>query len=174
MCYIGYKHFQTTKLPDSHPAKADNTTLLGPALTILGLMCMYFGRTYTTITAADGTEAQEAQWTILYWIGEALVIGMFTYNSISTSLPSNAIVLGAIAIFSTVFALWFRGRFWNYVIVMIFELALILFVVMAFPVMEMVLETILNEKLRKVGDKVRAHQKQLEAYYLMKELQRGK
>ena len=50
---------------------------------------------------------------------------------------------------------------------------LILVVVIAFPIMEMLLETILNEKLRKVGDKIRAHQKQLETYYANKELQRS-
>jgi hypothetical protein len=39
------------------------------------------------------------------------------------------------------------------------------FVALAFPIMEMVLEAILNEKLQKVGDKVRAHHRVVQAYY---------
>ena len=52
-----------------------------------------------------------------------------------------------------------------------FEGFLALFVAMVFPVMELVLEAVLNEKLRKVGDKVRAHHQVLERYYESKNRQ---
>ena len=102
----------------------------------------------------------------LYWLGESLVIAMFTYNSVSTTpqLPSP-LMLGGTAVFSLVAALWFRGKFWNYAVVVTFEIFLAIFVAMAFPVMEMVLEAILNEKLKKVGDKVRLQHKHMEKYY---------
>jgi hypothetical protein len=38
--------------------------------------------------------------------------------------------------------------------------------------MELILEAVLNEKLKRVGDKVRAHHRQLEAYYAAKLQQR--
>lgn len=97
-----------------------------------------------------------------------MVLGTFMWNSVAGTVPGSPITIGAIGFISSIAALWFRGKFWNYVIVLAFEGLLILVVVMAFPVIEMLLETILNEKLRKVGDKVRAHQKQLEAYYANK------
>ena len=108
---------------------------------------------------------EDAGW-FMYWIGESLVIGMFTYNSLA--LRSAPVLLG-IAVFSMLAALWFRGKFWNYVIALGLEVFLAIFIAMAFPIMEMVLEAILNDKLKKVGDKVRAHHQHLERYYSSKE-----
>lgn len=102
-----------------------------------------------------------------YWVGEALVIGMFTLNSIGSSAASPPVYLGT-AVFSSISALWFRGRFWNYAIVVGLEAFLAIFIALAFPIMEMVLEAILNDKLKKVGDKVRAHHQHLERYYQSK------
>ncbi len=104
---------------------------------------------------------------VVFWMGESLVIGMFTLNSMSGVVKSSTLNLG-VGVFSTVSALWFRGRFWNYAIVLGLELFLAIFIAMAFPIMEMVLEAILNDKLKKVGDKVRAHHQQLERYYQSK------
>jgi hypothetical protein len=106
----------------------------------------------------------------LYWVGESMVIGMFSFNSITLSAEQvpPTIVLAGIGIFSMIAALWFRGKFWNYAVVIGFELFLALFIAMAFPVMEMVLEAILNEKLKKVGEKVRAHHQHMEKYYSSK------
>jgi multisubunit Na+/H+ antiporter MnhG subunit len=108
-------------------------------------------------------QSQDNGW-LLYWLGESLVIGMFTYNSMSGLQKTTPLYVG-IGLFSCLAALWFRGKFWNYVIVLGLELFLAIFIAMAFPIMEMVLEAILNDKLRKVGDKVRAHHQHLERYY---------
>lgn len=162
MVYIGYTIFSTSRLPDNHPNKTPAPMLLGPTMIAGGLLCMHYGRKWTEAT--EDTPA-DWQWTWLFWLGEAVVVGMFTYNSIGGNLPAGMPLYGGIAVFSILVSLWVRGRFWTYVSILVFELVLILFVVMAFPVMEMILETILNEKLRKVGDKVRAHQKTMEAYY---------
>ena len=72
------------------------------------------------------------------------------------------------SILSGLAALWFRGLFWNYVSIIILIAVLAFFVAVAFPVMELILEAILNEKLRKVGDKVRAHHAALDKYYKAK------
>ena len=138
--------------------------LSSPIMIVLGLLLMYCGR--TQVTEDDGTK--HLDWTWMFWIGETMVLGTFMWNSVAGTVPGSPITIGAIGFISSIAALWFRGKFWNYVIVLAFEGLLILVVVMAFPVIEMLLETILNEKLRKVGDKVRAHQKQLEAYYANK------
>jgi hypothetical protein len=101
----------------------------------------------------------------LYWVGESLVIGTFTYNSISGTVQKTTPFYFGIAVFSMLAALWFRGKFWNYFLVLGLELFMGIFIAMAFPIMEMVLEAILNDKLKKVGDKVRAHHQHLERYY---------
>lgn len=170
LCYIGHRIFQTTQLPTSHPNRGAMIDMISPLLLAIGLICMYYGRE-SVIVSNDGGNGDEpiiSQWSWTFWLGEALVISMFTYNSMSESIPRTPPIFAVIFIFAIIISLWFRGKFWNYVIIIAFELMLLLFVVMAFPIMEMLLESILNEKLRKVGDKVRAHQKQLEAYYANK------
>jgi hypothetical protein len=76
--------------------------------------------------------------------------------------------IGALSLVAGLLALCFRGKFWNYSIVIGLEVFMALFVALAFPVVEMVLETVLNEKLRKVGEKIRTHHRQMEAYYKAK------
>jgi hypothetical protein len=107
-------------------------------------------------------------WT--YWLGESLVIGMFVVNSMNwTSMFGQPLLMyAAIATFSILTALWFRGKFWNYFLVIALELFLAIFIALAFPVMEMVLEAILNDKLKKVGDKLRHHHLRMEEYYTSK------
>eukprot|EP00980_Cylindrotheca_fusiformis_P007019 scaffold1474_cov132-Cylindrotheca_fusiformis.AAC.15 len=134
-----------------------SSELLSPFLIGTGLILMY-------------KSAEENGSGLIYWLGESLVIAMFSYNSVNVNpeqLPSG-VVLGGIGAFSMVAALWFRGKFWNYIVVIVFELFLAIFIAMAFPVMEMVLEAILNEKLKKVGEKVRAQHKHMEKYYSAK------
>ena len=103
-----------------------------------------------------------------FWVGESLVIGMFTYNSMAGTQLTTPLLL-AMGGFSMLAALWFRGKFWNYAIVLALEAFLAIFIAMAFPIMEMVLETVLNDKLKKVGDKVRAHHQHLKRYYESKQ-----
>lgn len=129
-----------------------------PLLIALGVFCMYRGR-----QSKDADADDESSWTWLFWLGETLVIGMFTYNSVS--IPKSPIVLAGVTVVAGILALMLRGHVWNYVIVVGLEFGLALFVALAFPVMEMILEAVLNEKLKAVGDKVRAHHTHMEAYY---------
>lgn len=148
LAFLGFIAFRNHSI-----ALRGGIEIISPFLIGAGLLIMY-------------QSSEETGSGILYWLGESLVIAMFTYNSISTTpqLPSP-IALGGTAIFSMVAALWFRGKFWNYAVVVTFELFLAIFVAMAFPVMEMVLEAILNEKLKKVGEKVRLQHIHMEKYY---------
>jgi hypothetical protein len=118
----------------------------------------------TGLAIMHQSSQNETGW-LLYWVGESLVIGTFTYNSISGTVQKTTPFYFGIAVFSMLAALWFRGKFWNYFLVLGLELFMGIFIAMAFPIMEMVLEAILNDKLKKVGDKVRAHHQHLERYY---------
>jgi hypothetical protein len=62
-------------------------------------------------------------------------------------------------------AWWFRGTLWNYIILLGLELFVALFIAVSFPIFEMILEAIVNDKLKKVGDKVRAQHAYMERYY---------
>ena len=92
---------------------------------------------------------------------------MFTYNSFPTK-PTSTPVMAGVIIFGALAALWFRGKFWNYTVVVVFEVFLAIFIAVSFPVFEMILEAILNDKLKKVGDKVRTHHEYMERYYQSK------
>ena len=133
---------------------AANTTVevTSPFLLGTGLIIMY--------------QSQNGFW--WFWLGESLVIAMFTINSVGANIPKTLPLFVGTGFCSLLAALWFRGRFWNYVTVLALELFLAIFIAMAFPIMEMVLEAILNDKLKKVGDKVRAHHRQMEEYYASK------
>lgn len=152
LAYITYQMFSRSRLPGVEYAGTDTVS---PILIAVGLICMNRGR------------SAEGGWTLLFWLGESLVIGMFTYNSAS-ALPKIPIVLVALGVFSVLAALWCRGNVWNYLIVLGLEVFMGLFVALAFPVMELVLESILNEKLQKVGAKIREHHRVVQAYYEQK------
>ena len=132
---------------------------VSPGLIIVGLLCMFMGRT-------SGAEEEEGgkEWTWLFWFGEVLVMALFTYNSLST-IPWNVLSLAGVFVAAGVLALWFRGKVYNYLTVIVVELIFAVLAAMAFPIMEMLLEAILNEKLKKVGEKIRSHHRQLEDYY---------
>jgi len=138
--------------------------LMSPFLIGVGLIIMYQASSGSWSTSSpDGT--QSTHW-MLYWLGESITIFMFTYNSMETKPSlSNPLYFGSILIFGILSALWFRGKFRNYLIVMGLELFFAIFIAVSFPVFEMILEAILNDKLKKVGDKIRAQHNAMELYY---------
>lgn len=87
---------------------------------------------------------------------------MFVYNSI----PEKSSILSSIVAFmATLLTLWLRGNVWKYLTLVGLEAFVAIVAALAFPIMEMILEQILNEKMRKVGEKVRAHSQRLDLYY---------
>ena len=136
---------------------------MSPFLIGFGMIIMYQASSGSwSSESADGSRS--THW-LLYWLGESITICMFTYNSMETKPSSNPVYLGAIMIFGILSALWFRGKFRNYLIVVGLEFFVAIFIAVAFPVFEMILEAILNDKLKKVGDKIRAQHKVMERYY---------
>mmetsp|Transcript_6630 Transcript_6630/g.14744 ORF Transcript_6630/g.14744 Transcript_6630/m.14744 type:complete len:352 (-) Transcript_6630:14-1069(-) len=142
------------------------TDALSPALIIVGLWLMSMGA-FSVAAAQSGDEQPVRTWSWLFWVGESMVISLFSYNSI-TSVPWNLLTLGTLSIAGALLALWFRGSFYNYLIVVVVECIFAVLVALAFPIMELLLEAILNEKLKKVGEKVRDHHREVERYYQTK------
>jgi len=129
---------------------ASSSDLMSPIMIGVGLVLMYRGR------------APDDPWSWTFWAGEALVMIMFVYNSIPEKSSTMATV---VAVVSTLLTLWLRGNLWKYATLLGLEVFVAIIAALAFPIMEMILEQILNEKMRKVGEKVRAHSQRLEAYH---------
>ena len=98
------------------------------------------------------------EWRKLFWLGESVVLGLFMYNAI---IPEHSAVSIAITVFAPIAAYFIGGSLWRYAALVGFEFLLGLILIIAFPMMEMILEELINEKLKKVGEKVRANAKRL-------------
>lgn len=90
-------------------------------------------------------------------------MSMFVFNSLT--VQKSTMIAGAVALFSFLMTLWLRGRFWSYATLVGLEVLVSALVSLAFPIMDMILEQIMNEKLRKIGEKVRAHAQRTHEYY---------
>eukprot|EP00536_Pseudo-nitzschia_multiseries_P010190 jgi/Psemu1/288950/fgenesh1_pg.304_\ len=146
----------------SGPTVDHSFELMSPFVIGVGMIIMYQASSGSW-SSIDEDGTQSKNW-ILYWLGESLTIFMFTYNSMETK-PSNPIHVGGMLMFGVLAALWFRGKFWNYAIVLGLELLVAIVISLSFPIFEMILEAILKEKLKKVGEKVRSQHKLMERYY---------
>ena len=104
--------------------------------------------------------ATYASWSWTFWFGETIVMTCFLANSFEKRNPA---LTAAFSVISLLMSLWLRGQFWRYATLLGFQGAIAVLVVMAFPVMEMVLEEIVQEKMRKVGEKIRAHDARVRA-----------
>ena len=152
--YIGYKV--------QHGPTSSRLEVIPPFLISIGMIIMYQASSGSWSTVSEDGK-NNIHW-LLYWLGESILIFMFTYNSLFEK-PSNPVYVGAVLVFGIFAALWFRGKVWNYLIVIGLELLLAVFIAISFPVFEMLLEAILNDKLKKIGDKIRAQHKCMERYY---------
>ena len=152
--------------------------MLSPLIIAFGVFCMYRGRRFLTnvamgaadnVAVGDSTNATNndsvqsemyASWSWTFWFGETIVMTCFLANSFEKRNPA---LTAAFSVVSLLLSLWLRGKFWRYATLLGFQGAIAVLVVMAFPVMEMVLEEIVQEKMRKVGEKIRAHDARVRA-----------
>jgi hypothetical protein len=175
MAFIAFRIFQRTREPSSSSGGGSTLDVLSPVLISAGLWAMHSGRKLSIDYRAHpplgassvSSSAHSSATTWRFWLGEALVIGVFTYNS-ATLLPKTPLVVSGIALFAGIAALWLQGSWWRYAIAVGMQVAVALVLGIAFPVVEMFLDAILNEKLKKVGDRVRAHHEVVEEYYRTK------
>ena len=142
-----------------------------PLLIAVGVFSMFRGRRFVMENDTSGednqvvgdstTTVQETiyhSWTWTFWFGETLVMTLFLANSFEKRSPA---LLALFTTISGIFALWLRGQFWRYATLLGFQGVIALLVVLAFPIMEMILEQIVEEKMKKVGEKIRAHDARL-------------
>lgn len=187
---IGLLTFLTTRMYSSLKKQlGPNVTLtplilkdvLSPLPIAFGIYCMYRGRRYVeevytsptsgvadNAVAGDSTtqEVEVAEisetyldWSYTYWLGESIVLAIIITRTFEGALTRTLLAL--FSIISLLLTLWLRGRFWRYLTILGFEGIIALLVVLAFPIMEMILESIVEEKMRKVGDKVRVHDERM-------------
>mmetsp|Transcript_19224 Transcript_19224/g.22228 ORF Transcript_19224/g.22228 Transcript_19224/m.22228 type:complete len:405 (-) Transcript_19224:111-1325(-) len=171
--FLFYTSFKINKA-----RRGSNGALIGffdvasPLFLSVGIFLMYSGR----LTLSDGNDesstANRSSWSWTFWAGEAIVMTMFALNSVtgqenSVLIASVPLGIGLFILFMLV-CLWIRGKTWRYVTILGFEVGLALLACLIFPIMEMILEEIMNEKLKKVGDKVRLYSKVMEESYNMK------
>ncbi|KAL7546871.1 hypothetical protein ACHAWF_010219 [Thalassiosira exigua] len=160
---------------------------LSPMVIAFGLFMMYRGRRILASPAGDGeTDVKAAgdstapgdasaeaylEWTWTFLFGEALVMTCFFSNSFENR-PTALLI--PFAVVSTLLSSWLRGRFWRYATLLGFEGVVALLVVLAFPIMEMILESIVEEKMRKVGEKIRAHDERMKRLLRRKREEQGR
>ena len=174
LAFLTFKMYSTLKQqlgPNVKPTLATLKDVLSPLVIAFGIFCMYRGRRFVVATPevdvvnGDGSaatppdasptpEIEYLDWTWTFLIGETTVLTSFIINSLE---QKPAVIVAMVSIPSALLSLWLRGRFWRYATILGFEGILALLVVLAFPIMEMILESIVEEKMRKVGEKIRAH-----------------
>ncbi len=172
---------------------------LSPLTIAFGIYCMHRGRRFVVAAAAAAAVASSSStgiiadnsiagdgiavvveattaattyldWTWTFWFGEALVMSLFISNSIERH--SKSLVL-AFVVLSLLFTLWLRGRFWRYASILLVEAVIAMVCVLIFPIMEMILESIVEEKMRKVGEKIRAHDRRMRELLTKKKKEQG-
>jgi hypothetical protein len=175
LCFLSTRIYSALKQTLPAGTKLNLSTMkdvFPPLIIAFGVFCMYRGRRFlipdvveeaNNVVVGDSSNATNndqlssviyASWSWTFWLGETMVMTSFMSNSFEKrSLP----LVVAFTVVSLLLSLWLRGRFWRYATLLGFQGAIALLVVMAFPVMEMVLEEIVQEKMRKVGEKIRAH-----------------
>eukprot|EP00804_Cyclotella_cryptica_P007505 CCRYP_010610-RB/>CCRYP_010610-RB protein AED:0.38 eAED:0.38 QI:198/1/1/1/1/1/2/1266/404 len=179
LCFVStriYSALKQTLPPNTKLNLSTMKDVFSPLIIAFGVFCMYRGRRFlifpdavggegidngsvgdstTNITSNDALKSVTyLSWSWTFWFGETVVMTCFLSNSFEKRGPGLVVVFTVCSLF---LSLWLRGKFWRYATLLGFQGVIALLVVMAFPIMEMVLEEIVQEKMRKVGEKIRAH-----------------
>lgn len=154
LCFISYRTMKA----------AQNSTPPG----IIGLYekVAPLGISFSLYLMHIGRDFPDKPWSWTFWMGEAAVMTFFFLNSVPKYSGYLAV---AFFIGSFILTLILRGKFWRYALIICIEAGLAFIAVLAFPIMEMIFEEIMNEKLRKIGVKIRAQSKQVEALYIQQQ-----
>jgi hypothetical protein len=160
--FLLYTASQIKRASSTNPTIVTSFDIYSPILIASGVAIMYVGR---------GDE-ESNYWTKTFWTGEALIMTMFCLNTLaakesSALRPNLALGIGVYILFAIV-ALIVRGKGWRYLTLLGIEMIFALAAVLIFPIMEMILDEIMNEKMRKIGDRVRLYHKQMEESYQQK------
>jgi hypothetical protein len=148
---LGFLIFIAYRVHSVNAAATNSMDMLSPLMIGVGLVLMYRGR------------SGDRDWSYSFWVGEALVLTMFSFNSLPSRVPSHGFLL---FLLSFIITFWSAGKLWRYASVLGLEALVAILCALAFPVMELILEQILAEKLKKVGEKIRQHHERIQSYYV--------
>uniref|UniRef100_A0A7S2S209 J domain-containing protein n=1 Tax=Eucampia antarctica TaxID=49252 RepID=A0A7S2S209_9STRA len=154
--FVFYRVMKTSKAKNI-PTMIGTYEKVSPLCISMGLFLMYYGRSFP-----------DKPWSWTFWLGETIVMTFFFLNSVP---KFNVFLAGCLLLVSIIITLILRGKFWRYAFILSIEAGLAFIAVLGFPIMEMIFEELMNEKLRKIGDKIRAQSKQVEALYNQKQQQ---
>ncbi len=169
--FVLYTSFQIHKARKESPNIISIFDVSSPMIIGAGILLMYYGRIAPPPSDVVPPE-NHTFWSWTFWAGETLVMTMFVLNTLtgrenSFLKPSLPLAIGFYVLCSLI-CLILRGKTWRYLTALGFDMILALLAVLVFPIMEMILEEIMNEKLKKVGNKVRQYSKAMEESYKMK------
>jgi len=160
LLFISTRIYRTVKQglgPDAKVTLATMKDALSPILISVGVYIMYRGR---RLNGNDDAE-KYLDWTWTFLFGETFVMTLFISNSFERQRSLFLVVAFVVA--ALFLSLIMKGKFWRYVTLLCFEGILALLVVLAFPIMEMILESIIEEKMKVIGEKIRAHDARMRA-----------
>ena len=147
LVFVSYRVYAATR---SSAAKGFKSLpvreMSSPLISALGMIFMYWGR-------YGGAEV----WSRTFWMGECVLMTTFLNNSVPENAPRQTpySILAGFVVLSFFLSLILRGKFWRYLTLIGLESSLAFLTLTIFPMMEMVLEEMVNEKMRKIGAKVR-------------------
>lgn len=178
MLFLLYTSYQISRARNDKTHLITNFDIASPLLIGLGILLLYYGRVVSlplseeNVEDTNETQLKQSFWSWTFWLGETIVMTMFAINTVTgreNSPLKPSLPLGiAFFILSLIACLILRGKTWRYVSLLGFEICLALLAVLIFPIMEMILEEIMNDKLKKIGNKVRQYSKAMEENYKAK------
>lgn len=150
--FLLYTTYQIRNASTTH-SEINTYDIASPTLVGVGVALMHLGR------------GETYSWSWTFWLGEVTVMTLFALNTLNQSesplKPSILLGIGAFVAF-TFLCLWIRGKFWRYCFLLGVEFVLALVAVIIFPIIEMLVEELMNEKIKKVGEKVRTLHKTMQ------------
>lgn len=150
LCFISYRTIKAAQITNP-PGTIGTYEKVAPIGISFSLYLMHIGRDFP-----------DKPWSWTFWLGEAAVMTFFFLNSMPSYSGASAVAFSIGSVFLT---LILRGKIWRYALIVCIEAGLAFIAVLAFPIMEMIFEEIMNEKLRKIGEKIRAQSKHVEKLY---------
>jgi hypothetical protein len=165
LLYTSFQIFRARSSSTSLVNPIQTYDVLSPILLAVGLIIMYTSKH----NSQQQQEDNSFQWSKTFWIGETLIMTMFCMNTLvsreaSTVRPSIGLGVALYVVFAMI-ALLIRGKGWRYMTVLSMELGLALVAVLVFPIMEMIMEALVDEKMKKVGERVRLYAKVMEEHH---------
>lgn len=96
-----------------------------------------------------------------YWIAETTLQTVFTHNALPIDYR-NSKSFFVLLLFLSLFALYTKGNVYKYLKLIAVEFVFAIVVVIVFPLLELIVEEIVKDKMERVGIRVRDHLKRME------------